>query len=224
MTVAICISSGHGKHVQGASGIINEVNEARRVVDALAVELRNRGVDVMTFHDNTSTSQSTNLNTIVNWHNSKSRDLDISVHFNAFEQTDGPRGTEVLYLTQQKLAANLSLSMSDAAGFINRGAKKRTDLKFLNSTAMPAVLLEVCFVDSETDCGLYDEGFEAIVDALSFVLSGREGDGETAPELPETASLPAEALTFSKFKSVSTIPPCTATLPARSITTACVAR
>ena len=36
-------------------------------------------------------------------------------------------------------------------GFINRGAKKRTDLFFLNNTEMPAILMEVCFVDSEAD-------------------------------------------------------------------------
>ena len=31
---SIVLSSGHGKYVRGASGIIDEVDEARRVVDA----------------------------------------------------------------------------------------------------------------------------------------------------------------------------------------------
>ena len=38
----IVISSGHGKYVRGASGIIDEVDEARRVVEHLADELRAR--------------------------------------------------------------------------------------------------------------------------------------------------------------------------------------
>ena len=50
----IVISSGHGKYVRGASGIIDEVDEARRVVEHLADELRDRDVDVKVFHDDTS--------------------------------------------------------------------------------------------------------------------------------------------------------------------------
>src|SRR6187431_1815389 len=65
------ISSGHGQHVGGASGYINEVQEARKIVDALAPALRSRGASVVTFHDNTSYDQSTNLETIVNFHNSQ---------------------------------------------------------------------------------------------------------------------------------------------------------
>ena len=49
----ICISSGHGKYVRGAAGIIDEVDEARRVIEQLALSLRDRGVEVETFHDNT---------------------------------------------------------------------------------------------------------------------------------------------------------------------------
>ena len=37
----IVISSGHGKYVRGACGILDEVDEARRVVDRVAAELRN---------------------------------------------------------------------------------------------------------------------------------------------------------------------------------------
>src|SRR6516162_6075498 len=99
----IVISSGHGKYVRGASGIIDEVDEARRVVNQLGVLIP----DVTIFHDDVSTTQSENLNRIVNFHNSQSRELDISVHFNAYVPTDGGRGVEVLYLTQESLAARV---------------------------------------------------------------------------------------------------------------------
>jgi N-acetylmuramoyl-L-alanine amidase len=52
--------------VRGASGIIDEVDEARRVVEHLADELRARNIDVKVFHDDTGHSQNENLNTIVN--------------------------------------------------------------------------------------------------------------------------------------------------------------
>ena len=94
------ISSGHGKYIRGASGYLDEVNEARRFVDRVAELLRGAGVAVKTFHDDVSHSQSENLNRITNWHNSQSRELDVSVHFNAYQTTSKPMGTECLYVTQ----------------------------------------------------------------------------------------------------------------------------
>ena len=125
----VVISSGHGLHVRGASGVLDEVNEARRVVERVAEELRERGVEVDTFHDDTSHNQSENLRTITEYHNDQERDLDVSVHFNAYEQVDKPMGTEVLYVTQSALAGELSKAIA-SCGFINRGAKKRSDLHF----------------------------------------------------------------------------------------------
>jgi len=168
----IVISSGHGKYVRGASGIIDEVDEARRVVGALAEQLRLRGAMVNVFHDDVSTSQSENLNRIVDHHNDQERELDISVHFNAFEQVAKPMGVEVLYVTQAALAGQLSETIAKAGGFINRGGKKRTDLMFLNQTDKPSVMLETCFVDSEADCDLYDDNFDDIIDAIATVLAG----------------------------------------------------
>jgi N-acetylmuramoyl-L-alanine amidase len=167
----IVISSGHGKIVRGASGVLDEVNEARRVVERVAELLDERSVDVMTFHDDTSKTQSENLNTIVAYHNKQTRDLDVSIHFNAFEKTDKPMGTEVLYLTQSVLAADVSAAVAKAGGFLDRGAKKRTDLAFLNNTKEPAILVEVCFVDSTSDAALYKQHFEAVCEALCSSLS-----------------------------------------------------
>jgi len=177
----IAISSGHGKYVRGASGILDEVEEARRVVREVAELLRHRGVEVHEFHDDESDSQDENLKRIVDFHNSKSRDLDVSVHFNAFEQTSNPRGVEVLYLTQSELASKVSLAIADSGSFLNRGGKKRTDLYFLNNTDMPAILLEVCFVDSTADTDLYDSHFQAICDAIAASVSGLESDEESPP-------------------------------------------
>jgi N-acetylmuramoyl-L-alanine amidase len=112
----IVISSGHGLYVRGAAGVIDEVDEARKVVEALAEALRERGVEVTTFHDDTSHSQNENLWTITDFHNSCERDLDISVHFNAFEQRSQPVGTEVWYVTQSDLAKHLSAAMASVGG------------------------------------------------------------------------------------------------------------
>jgi N-acetylmuramoyl-L-alanine amidase len=167
--VRIVISSGHGKYVRGASGLIDEVDEARRVVPRVADWLREAGHHVTEFHDDTSTTQQENLETIVDFHNDQLRDLDVSVHFNAYVPTSAGRGTEVLYLTQVHLASLVSDAIATAGHLINRGGHQRTDLYFLNNTDEPAILIEVCFVDSSEDVKNYQTHFEAICAAIGAV-------------------------------------------------------
>jgi len=162
----IVISSGHGLHVRGAAGIIDEVDEARRVVEETAKWLRYYGHSVVVFHDNDSVTVSENLDAIVNFHNSQDRDVDVSVHFNCYEDTLEPVGTECLYVTQVELAGRVAQTISKAGNLINRGAKKRTDLAFLNGCDKPAILIEVCFVDSDPDVTNYLENFEWICRSL----------------------------------------------------------
>lgn len=183
---SIVVSSGHGLYVSGACGIVDEVPEARAFTESLAEALRYRGIDVVTYHDDVSTSQSENLNRITDFHNSTTRDLDISVHLNCYEQTSQPRGVEVLYTTQGSLAGQLSLAISEAGNLVNRGAKYRGDLHFLNCTSAPAVLLELHFVDSEADCISYRENYDAIVEAVADVLCGLSGEIEPPPPQRET--------------------------------------
>jgi N-acetylmuramoyl-L-alanine amidase len=170
----VVISSGHGLYVRGAEGFIDEVDEARRVVERVAGVLVNLGHGVQVYHDDVSHSQQENLERIVDFHNAQTRDLDVSVHFNAYEETSEPRGTEVLYVTASGLASDIADAMAEAGGFVNRGAKYRADLYFLNQTAEPAVLLEICFVDSAADVDLYDKNFNALCVAIAQVLGGPE--------------------------------------------------
>ena len=173
--VSVAISSGHGLYIRGARGNLvppqlDEVDQARRVVDRVAELWGANGVSAKKFHDNTSTSQNQNLNTIVNWHNAQSRDYDVSVHFNAYQNTSKPMGVEVLYVTQQQLATDTSVAIAQAGTFINRGAKKRTDLAFLNGTSKPAILIETCFCDSTADSNLYTHKFETICKRIAEVI------------------------------------------------------
>jgi len=176
----IVISSGHGKYVRGASGLLDEVDEARRVVATVVEYLRLHGHQVVEFHDDTSTTQEENLHTIANFHNSEDRDLDVSVHFNAYVPTEGGRGTEVLYVTQEELAGKVSKAISEAGHLINRGAHYRSDLYFLNQTEEPAILIEVCFVDAAEDARNYNLYFDAICQAIAAV-----GAGDVIPPEPE---------------------------------------
>jgi N-acetylmuramoyl-L-alanine amidase len=169
----IVISSGHGQKVRGASGILDEVDEARRVVESVADILRNQDVDVKTFHDDNSDSQDENLGAIVDFHNACDRELDVSVHFNAYQDTDQAMGTEVLYVSDDALANKVADAIA-SCGFVNRGAKHRDDLYFLNNTEQPAILIEVCFVDSTADAELYREQFTSICRAIANALLENE--------------------------------------------------
>jgi N-acetylmuramoyl-L-alanine amidase len=177
----VVISSGHGLYVRGASGLIDEVDEARKVVEATAKRFKDLGVGVTTYHDDVSTTQSENLERIVDFHNAQGpHDLDISVHFNAYTETSSPMGTEVLYISQNELADDLSATIAAVSGLIDRGPKSRDDLYFLNNTNEPAVLIETCFVDSSADVKLYEAYFDRICSAIAGVASGRQ-----APERPQ---------------------------------------
>lgn len=170
------ISSGHGKYVSGANGIINEVEEARKVVDRTSEYLRQLESTVYTFHDNTSTTQNQNLNTIVNFHNSKKRDIDVSIHFNASKTTVEPMGVEVLYFSEsgKKVAESLVTAISKATGLKNRGTKYRDNLRFLKGTDETSILIEICFVDSQADVDIYKSKFDDICKAIAETLSGKK--------------------------------------------------
>jgi len=199
----VVISSGHGKYIRGASGYIDEVDEARKVVETVADELREVGVEVTTYHDDVSDSQSENLDRIVDFHNSKTRDLDISVHFNAYQTTQKPMGCEVLYVssTGMEIADEVVDRICDASGLINRGPKKRTDLAFLNGTEEPAILIETCFVDSKADVEIYEQNYDLICGAIADAISGEDHGEPIPPEPPEPPSsvLFAAAGTCSTF-------------------------
>jgi hypothetical protein len=172
----IAISAGHGLYVRGASSdLMDEVDEARRVVKRLETELKDRGVDVKIYWDDVSRTQNENLQRIVDWHNGQGpHDLDISVHFNAFEQTSSPRGCEVYFITQKTLAAKVSAAIADC-GFIDRGAKYNDDLFVLQHTIAPAILLEICFVDSTADAEIYFANFDLICESIADVIGGEDG-------------------------------------------------
>jgi hypothetical protein len=188
----IVLSSGHGLHIRGASHDdgLDEVDEARRVVPAMVEFLRVNGHEVVEYHDDVSTTQNENLHRITNFHNAQgAHDLDVSVHFNAYQWTDGGRGTEVLYVTQDVMAADIAAAIAYAGGLINRGAHKRTDLYFLNKTREPSVLIEVCFVDAAADVEQYQNNFDAICHAIADAIAPDLTNVETFPPVDVTGKV-----------------------------------
>lgn len=167
----ITISPGHWAVGTGARDLIDEVTEARKVVKRVIEILRSSGITVNHVEDNTSKNQQQNLNYLVIQHNKTSRKLDVSVHFNSAKRTDKGLGVEVLYYDQKDLAAKVSKAISDVSGLINRGAKERKELAFLRNTNKPAILIEVCFVNSTVDVAIYRRDFEKICQSIAECLA-----------------------------------------------------
>ena len=172
----ITISPGHWTIGTGARDLIDEVTEARKVSKRVTEILRKAGIQTNYVEDNVSKNQGQNLTYLVTQHNKTTRQLDVSVHFNASSgrQIRGI-GTEVLYYDAKDLAAKVSKAISFASGLIDRGAKQRRELSFLANTNKPAILLEICFVNSTVDTAIYNRDFEKICQAIAKELATAVG-------------------------------------------------
>ena len=169
----ITLSAGHYGKGTGAVDLIDEGAEVQFVVEQLAKRLERKQIATNVIIDRVSKSQQQNLTYLVQQHNRTTRKLDVSLHFNASKERMATGiGTEVLYVnpTLQELAKKMSQAISVAGGFKNRGAKRRTDLAILNKTTAPAILIEMCFVNSTEDVLLYCNHQFEIFDAIVQVL------------------------------------------------------
>lgn len=193
------MSSGHSLNVRGASGIIDEVDEARKVVKQVVKYLKELGETVYEFHDDTAKTQAQNLETIVKYHNSKDRDGDYSVHFNA----GGGEGTEVLHYGDKtkKEAAALSKVIAESLGTKDRGPKERPGLRFLNGTKKPGLLLEICFVDSKEDVEKYHKNFDKMCRAIAEHIAGKKLKVEKPEVSKPSASKPETKKEITRVKA-----------------------
>lgn len=168
------LHGGHNSIVQGAN-FENRKNtfQIGKLKDAVAAKLRALGHTVYDDTDEVGATQSQNLNNIIRNSNSHAVDLVISFHLNA---SDGNgQGVEVLYYDQKDLAAKISAQLAKDIGWRDRGAKQRTDLAVLNGTKAPAILIELGFIDNESDMAKWN--VDKIANSIVFALTGQTGGG-----------------------------------------------
>ncbi|ENY8694335.1 N-acetylmuramoyl-L-alanine amidase [Clostridioides difficile] len=151
----IVITPGHtlaGKGT-GAVGYIDEGKENRILMDLVVEWLKKGGATVYSGKVDKSNNYLAEQCQIAN---KQDVDVAVQIHFNANNTTLNPMGTETIYKTNNgKVYAN-RVNDKLATVFKNRGAK--TDargLYWLSHTKAPAILIEVCFVDSKADTDYY---------------------------------------------------------------------
>ena len=110
-------------------------------------------------------------------------DFFISIHRNSFPEDNVVSGVESLVYDlsgiKYEMAQNINAQL-ETIGFVNLGVQARPNLIVLRRTKMPSVLVEVGFINSNTDNQLFDENFEAIARAIA------DGIIETLDVLPDT--------------------------------------
>lgn len=178
----IAVAGGHSKAAPGAHGHLDEYTEDRAVASALLAELQRRGVEVVSC-TNEKTTQGSELAEEVRLANASGADLFVAIHFNAASPTDGTRGVETWFHNGSSASTHavaVTNRLAAALGLPNRGAKSTTKLYVLKHTKMPAILVEVCFVDALGDANAYRNlGAQGVACAIADGILGT--NTQTAP-------------------------------------------
>ena len=173
----IAVRGGHTELCTGASALINELTEDRKVKDAVIKYLKTLGQDVLdvTPPVNYTSSASKDLAYGVNKANDYGANLFVSIHFNkAYDTYNGSLGSEVCVYTPFD-TANRVVEKLGCLGFGNRGQKIRNNLYELRNTNMLAMIVEVCFVEATEDVALYRKlGADAIGKAIAEAIVNKK--------------------------------------------------
>ena len=174
----IAVRGGHNFQATGASALIDETIEDRKVKDSNIEYLRLLGHEVLDVTPGPC-DVNTDLAYGVNKANEWGADLFISIHFNkAFTFYNGAIGTEVWIYSKTdniKLDEEVGTRVVNSIaglGFKNRGVKESKELYELKATKMASIIIETCFVEATEDVALYkklgpDKIGQVIAEAIS---------------------------------------------------------
>ena len=178
MPYSIMLDAGHGGRDPGA--VYNgrqEKDDTLRLTLAVGEILQNHDIDVE-YTRTTDVYESPYEKAMEA--NNAGVDFFISIHRNSFPTDNVESGVESLVYDlsgiKLEMAENINEQL-EAVGFVNLGVKARPNLVVLRRTKMPAVLVEVGFINSNTDNQLFDDNFDAIAQAIaSGILDTLEMD------------------------------------------------
>ena len=179
MPYTIMLDAGHGGRDPGA--VFNgrqEKDDTLRLTLAIGEILQNNGVDV---EYTRTTDVYTSPYERAMKANNAGVDFFISIHRNSFPTDNEVFGVESLVYDLSGIKYQMAQDINDqleAIGFVNLGVKARPNLVVLRRTRMPAVLVEVGFIDSNVDNRLFDDNFDDIAQAIaSGILDTLESVG-----------------------------------------------
>ena len=177
----IAIRGGHNNYARGASALIDEVVEDRKVTASVIANLRALGHTVLDVTPSDMDSDS-DLVYGVSQANNNNVDLFVSIHFNkAYSHYDGSLGTECwVYSDSDNIVldeqvATRVVNAIASLGFKNRGIKESTELYELKGAKMASVIVEVCFVEATEDVALYQRlGADEIGKRIAYAIANKK--------------------------------------------------
>lgn len=175
----VALDAGHGGVNPGA--VYNgrqEKDDALALVLAIGEILEANGVNV--FYTRTTDVYESPYQKAQEG-NRSGADYFVSIHRNSSPYPNQYTGVETLvynrYGEAARLANNINVQL-ESVGFVNQGVNERPNLVVLNSTQMPAVLVEVGFINNDEDNRLLDERFyetaQAIADGILQTIWSRQ--------------------------------------------------
>lgn len=181
MSYSVMLDAGHGGVNPGAvyDGR-QEKDDALSLVLAIGPILENNGIEVL--YTRTTDIYQTPLQK-AELANEAAVDYFVSIHRNSFPEDNVVSGVESLVYDlsgiKYEMAKNINAQL-ETDGFVDLGVKARPNLIVLRRTRMPAVLVEVGFINSDTDNALFDANFQEIAQSIA------NGIIETIPVRPDT--------------------------------------
>lgn len=168
MAATIMLDAGHGGWHNGASyeGRL-EKDDALNLTLAIGRILEDAGINVLyTRTEDIYKSPGERAREA----NAAGVDYFVSIHRNSSPYPGQYSGIESLVYNQYGQAAQMAENINrnlENVGFINHGVNERPGLIVLNSTQMPAVLVEVGFINTPADNYLFDTKFDEIAQAIA---------------------------------------------------------
>lgn len=199
MSYSIMLDAGHGGRDPGAvyNGRL-EKDDTLSLTLAIGELLQERGIDVL-YTRTTDIYESPYQKALEA--NAAGADFFLSIHRNSYPTDNTVSGVESLVYNKSGLKYTMAQNINEgleALGFINLGVKERPGLVVLRRTQMPAVLVEVGFINSDTDNRLFDDNFDDIALAIAEgILDTLEENGE----ISNASSLPHYAVQTGAFRS-----------------------
>lgn len=180
MSYIVYLDAGHGGYDNGATyNNRKEKDDNLRLALALGNVLRKRGIE----------TELTRVNDVYQSPNEKAQianadqaDLFVSLHRSSSPIPNTNSGvSSVIYNSgdeNEQLARQINANL-EQLGFKNAGVDVRKDLTVLRKTEMPSVLVDVGYINKDSDNALFDEKFDQIVDAIADAIEAyvrnREG-------------------------------------------------
>lgn len=168
MAFKVYIDPGHGGFDNGAQyGQRLEKDEVLRLALAVGEILQNDGLEVGytrtadVYNSPIEKAQIANRN---------DADLFVSIHRNASPNPNMYSGVQTLIYDDSGIKADMARNINtqlSQAGFNDLGISVRPNLAILKKTKMPAVLVEVGFINSDIDNQIFDQNFDEIANAIA---------------------------------------------------------